>query len=53
MYHYASPLLKVSFDGPDLRDETLYNLMRVRKRYDAVYTQLMSVECTISRMGVS
>lgn len=29
MFHYASPLLKVSFDGPDLRDETLYNLLRV------------------------
>lgn len=29
MSHYASPLLRVSFDGPDLRDETLYNLMRV------------------------
>ncbi|KAI0818814.1 exonuclease [Irpex lacteus] len=28
MSHYASPLLRVSFDGPDLRDETLYNLMR-------------------------
>ncbi|KAI0698509.1 RNA12 protein-domain-containing protein [Cytidiella melzeri] len=28
MRHYASPLLKVTFEGPDLRDETLYNLMR-------------------------
>ncbi|KAI0085448.1 exonuclease [Irpex rosettiformis] len=28
MNHYASPLLKISFDGPDLRDETLYNLLR-------------------------
>jgi hypothetical protein len=31
MAHYASPLVRVLFDGPDLREESLYELMRVSK----------------------
>ena len=27
---YASPVLRVAFDGPDLPEETLYRLLRVR-----------------------
>lgn len=28
MAHYATPLVKVSFDGPDVREEALYDLLR-------------------------
>lgn len=29
MNRYASPMLKVAFDGPDIREESLYDLLRV------------------------
>ncbi|KIP10314.1 hypothetical protein PHLGIDRAFT_28547 [Phlebiopsis gigantea 11061_1 CR5-6] len=28
MNHYASPIVRISFEGPDVKDETLYNLLR-------------------------
>ncbi|KAI0340659.1 hypothetical protein BDW22DRAFT_1360083 [Trametopsis cervina] len=36
MNHYASPLLKVSFDGPDLSDEKLYSLLRPYGRISTI-----------------
>lgn len=30
MNRFPSPVLRVSFEGPDLREETLYELLRVR-----------------------
>ena len=30
MHRYVSAILKVSFDGPDVSDESLYRLLRVR-----------------------
>ncbi|KAG6833499.1 hypothetical protein H0H87_006071 [Tephrocybe sp. NHM501043] len=29
MYRYASPIIKVAFDGPDVQEQTLYHLFRV------------------------
>ncbi|KAK0228223.1 RNA12 protein-domain-containing protein [Armillaria fumosa] len=28
MYHFASPIVKVAFEGPDIHQETLYKLLR-------------------------
>ena len=31
MNRYASPILKVAFDGPDVKDEAIYDLLRVSR----------------------
>lgn len=51
MNHYASPIVKVSFEGPDIRDETLYDLLRVS--LSQLVHPICFILCCSSRMAVS
>lgn len=37
MNRFASPILKVAFEGPDVQEQSLYELCRVRKCQPAVW----------------
>ncbi len=45
MNRYPSPIVKVAFDGPDVRDESLYNILRVSHNpcYIILYLFLLGI----------